>query len=171
VEYSGGNITHWSFLDKESDAIKPERLCSKLFLIADNDNAKSGSEKAKRAEKLKASLGDDHFYQLPCREIENLLTPETISGIVKDITGHEVPFAGIKDEDWNTKGMGILIEETVFNSVTGTKRKFAADSGAVARKVDFCAHALEHMTKFADLSEEAQKLTIKVYEFIAKSNS
>ena len=35
VEYGGGNITHWSFLDDEG--IDVERLCAKLMLISDKD--------------------------------------------------------------------------------------------------------------------------------------
>ena len=35
VEYGGNNITHWSFLDKEETPINVEKLCGRLFLLAD----------------------------------------------------------------------------------------------------------------------------------------
>ncbi|MCY3010910.1 MAG: hypothetical protein NTY42_13840 [Planctomycetota bacterium] len=71
VEYDGGNITHWSFLDE--DGIDVERLCARLLFIADQD-----SEKDERHQKLAENLGD-RFILLPVRESENLLTPKVIT--------------------------------------------------------------------------------------------
>ena len=92
VEYSGNNITHWSFLDDETELdnvakINVERLCGKVCLIADRDNLKveKGEEKpqkVERFEKLQKQIGN-RFYPLNCKEIENTLSKNTIAEVVK----------------------------------------------------------------------------------------
>jgi hypothetical protein len=64
-----------------------DRLCGKLFLITDSDNATKGA-KAKRHETLKKKL-EDRYYCLECTEIENLLTPEVIKAVVANYEGEQ----------------------------------------------------------------------------------
>lgn len=78
VEYGGGNVVHWSFLDEEGPDV--ERLCGTLFLVADSDNAPPGSAKAKRHETLQKTLGK-RFHLLAGAEIENLLTPAILKQV------------------------------------------------------------------------------------------
>jgi predicted ATP-dependent endonuclease of OLD family len=75
VEYAGSNITHWSFLDETGPDV--DRLCGKLFLIADSDNAKDGDAKAERQAKL-----GKRFHCLPAKEIENLMKPEILKAVM-----------------------------------------------------------------------------------------
>ncbi|MEZ0295376.1 MAG: AAA family ATPase, partial [Candidatus Methylacidiphilales bacterium] len=92
VEYSGGNITHWSFLDNEPDSIEVERISSNIMVIADNDgvdgpgdskDTKRKKEKKKtRLLELTTKLGE-RFYGLESREIENLLTPSVIINVLE----------------------------------------------------------------------------------------
>ncbi|XIH47037.1 hypothetical protein C1N65_28930 (plasmid) [Priestia aryabhattai] len=86
VEYSGGNITHWSFLDdneREPDeshaSMNAEKICSTLFLISDKD----GDDKRLRQDKLKEVLAE-RYYCLECKEIENILSADTIIKVIAE---------------------------------------------------------------------------------------
>ncbi len=74
LEYSGGNITHWSFFDEQDNlnTIKYEYITKNIFLIEDNDCVDKDSQKYKRNKVLKKRL-KENYYQLKCREIENLI--------------------------------------------------------------------------------------------------
>ena len=169
VEYSGGNVTHWSFLDEEGTDVK--RLCGKLFLIADNDDAKPDSAKGKRHEKLKEKLGDN-FHLLPVREIENLLKPEILRLVLEAYKEKSENLKAPKQESYASKKLGKFIEEKFFKDPAMRKDKasYAAKSGTVNDKTKFCAHAIEAMKSFDDLSPHAQELTKKVHAFIKKEN-
>ena len=169
VEYSGSNITHWSFLDKHEDAIIVDRLCGKLFLIADNDNAKAGSNKAERLEKLRSKL-NDRFHQLSCREIENLLTPAVIQSIIQSFEQTNLDFKLFQQADYAAKGLGTFIETKIVKGDYRLRRKYSDAGGAIYRKVDFCVEALKYMNSFEELSAEAQELTTKLYNFILTNN-
>lgn len=89
LEYSGGNITHWDFLDDtEGDeaAMKHNKICTRMFLIADsdgyNEKGKDGYTKKERLEKLSNYFGEE-FYCLKVKEIENMLVPKVIKKTVK----------------------------------------------------------------------------------------
>jgi predicted ATPase len=117
VEYGGGNITHWSFLDNESDSIVVDRLCGKLFLITDRDSG--AGAKGERQEKLKAKLGE-RYYCLDCKEIENLLTPSVIAEIVLEYEGGSVEIKEFTQGSYKDKGLGKFIEESVLK---GTRKR------------------------------------------------
>jgi hypothetical protein len=172
VEYSGSNITHWSFLDEIPDAVNVKRLCGKVFLIADKDDPKEGGKKASRPANLKANLGDN-FKQLPCREIENLLTPSVIAAVLTDMEKKPVAFAA-KQQDYENAGLGSFIENHLRAANFRLKRRYAhgdkTNDSTIVPKVQFCARALEHMKDFADLSHGARDLTEAVYKFIAENN-
>lgn len=172
VEYGGGNITHWSFLDdadSEHPNINVERLCGKIFLVADKDGTTSKGTDAKslRIAALKDELGN-RFYCLECREIENLLTKEirfeTVKKLEKQDTELELNSA-----------KGVLINKTpigtwIHTKIDGIKRSYKADSGTVKDKVSFAKAAVGSLSSFDDLSPEAQELTKKVYDFIIAQN-
>jgi hypothetical protein len=166
VEYSGGNITHWSFLDEEGPEV--ERLCGKLFLIADKDDVKPGSEKGKRQEKLTEKL-QDRFHLLPAREIENLLTPDTLKGVLVAYGESPDNLKKVVEQDaYAGKQLGKFIESTIIKNLAlkGRKGSYAGDSGTVSDKVKFCERAIDAMKEFRVLSPAAQDLTQKVYDFI-----
>lgn len=177
VEYGGNNITHWSFLESEDENfanINVEVLCGKLFLVTDSDGAKvNGSKKSKkrlRQEKLMEKLGEDNFYCLECREIENSLKPEVIKETVlnfeKPEEEEEHDFSELEKVTYTSKPLGTFIDK----NITGLKRKYASDSGTVANKVQFAKYATTHVNSEADITEEAKKLAEKLYDFIAKNN-
>ena len=168
VEYGGGNITHFSFLD-EDDEIDPaekrilvDRLCAKLFLIIDKD----GDKKSERKALLERRLAD-RFYCLPGREIENLLKPEVIQRVLFAYGEEDAPL--FKKSQILEKKLGESIDKTL-----GQHRKrrsaYADENGVLKGKVLFCERALSATRKWSDVSEEAAALTEKVYQFITDLN-
>jgi predicted ATP-dependent endonuclease of OLD family len=162
VEYSGGNVTHWSFLDEEGPVV--ERLCGRLFLIADGDNA-SGA-KADRyktlAEKLK-----DRFYVTKCKEVENLLTPEVLKEVLKGYG--EKKFKDFTQAQYSTKPLGTFIEQKIIDGVQ-ERRGAYADGPTITDKDGFCTRAVSAMNKFSDVSDEAEEITKRLHAFIAVHN-
>lgn len=186
VEYGGGNITHWSFLedaDPNHSNILVDRLCGKLFLITDQDGAGkkkdgtadegSSEKKAKydRHIKLKEKLGENHYHCLEAREIENLLSTEILRETIKMYeknNADEIVFSEkFLYENYKHELLGKFIDKYVEN----TKRKsYAADSGTINDKLQFAKRAVENIEKLSDLSEEAKELTGKLYDFIKEQN-
>jgi hypothetical protein len=178
IEYAGNNITHWSFLDDMEEVedyknINVEAISGNIFLIADNDGTDdintNKEAKAKRLNQLKKVLGD-RFYPLQAREIENLITPSILKktlmkldkmGKINDWT----IFDGLKYEDYQKEKIGKFID-----NITKTSR-FSEKSGTIKQKTDFAIAATEKMESFDDLSEEAQKLSEKIYAFIKENNN
>ena len=179
VEYAGGNITHWSFLeapDPEHPNIEVERLCGKLFLITDKDDAglkkdgtadKRYTKKQLRHQKLRRSLGD-RYCCLDCREIENTLSPEILKKVVQDYEGSEVDLAykNFDYTEYKNKYLGSFIEA----NVTGISKGYKSQSGTIKDKVNFAKKAVHHINSVEDLSQEARNLTEKLYEFIKSNN-
>lgn len=168
VEYGGGNITHWSFLDKECDAIDVKRLCAKLFLVADKDSA-SSKEKRARHEALEENLGE-RFHVLPVREIENLLTPAVLRSVLIAYGEQDGALKRVSASTYSQKPLGRFIAEKIIIGDRLRKGDYAAKSGTVTRKKDFCAKAISSTKSYDDLSNPAKVLTEKVYAFIADSN-
>ncbi|MBA5629662.1 AAA family ATPase [Moheibacter lacus] len=168
VEYSGNNITHWSFLDNEENPIDIERLCGKAFVITDNDDAKKDSKKFLRIQTLKKNLGEN-YYCLNGREIENLLTKEIILNTVKELDSQTDKEQVLYKKN-STFSDKTQIGRFVQNRIDGIKNKYEAKSGTLRNKVKFAQTAINQMNKFDDLTKEAKELTKKLYKFISKYN-
>jgi len=178
VEYSGNNITHWSFLDFNNEdeiekGMNAEKLCAALFLIADRDN--EGSEaKRERHRRLKAKL-KDRYYRLKCREIENLLSKDillkTISIFENCANDTGIMASNLKYDDYKLKPIGSFIEENILEG--NAKRKYATKSGSLhgSIKTKFAKTAISQIKSINDLSKEAQSLCVKLYNFIAHKNN
>lgn len=179
MEYAGGNITHWSFLesaDPDHPDIEVERLCAKLFLISDRDGAglrKNGTpdkrykKKQERHEQLEKKLGS-RYYCLPCREIENLLSPKVLKQVILEYEKPEVApdFGDLVYEKYKDEYLGKFIDD----KVSGINRSYKSDSGTIKDKVNFAKKAVAHIHSIDDLPEEAKKLTEVLYEFIKGNN-
>ena len=169
VEYGGGNITHWSFLD-EDDGIDVERVCARLFLISDKDERKD-----LRHEILEKALGN-RFYRLGVKEVENLLSPDIITKVIRDYEGNDIALNDFSHTDYANEYLGKFIDENVLKDTTQSKRYgklktcYADPSGTVKDKVVFCRKALAHMVGVDDLSDEARKIAGKLIEFIRREN-
>lgn len=176
VEYGGNNITHWSFLDDDDPAHKNiyvDRLCGRLFLITDSDNAgfdikgepqKSQSKKARRFTQLRERLGD-HFYCLKCREIENLLTPAVLTAVISEYEGRAVDGTALS-MDYTSDYLGRFIEDNLAN----LSRSYSTDSGTILNKVQFAKYAERHINALPDMSEEAITLATAILLFIQSQN-
>ena len=167
VEYSGANITHWSFLG-EKGAIEVERLCSKLFLISDKDDPKD-KIKSERHRKLKKQLGK-RFYRLKCREMENLLTPEVLKKVIEEYEQNKPNFPDFKIKDYQDEYLGEFIEKKILKDKRTRRGSYSTESGTISQKVKFCEMALKYIEKFEDLSDEAKRLTKLICEFIKENN-
>jgi hypothetical protein len=167
VEYSGANITHWSFLEADN-CINVDRLCGRLFLIADRDDPTEEAKKI-RHEKLKLKL-KERFYLLPVREVENLLTPNVLKEVIKKYEKEPPSFPDFKLDDYTNEPLGNFIEVTILNGKKTRAGTYAEKSGTISQKIDFCVKALSKIKSFDDMSSEAQELTKLIYEFIKKLN-
>jgi predicted ATPase len=172
VEYGGGCIEHWSFLDRDDKepGIEVKRLCGNLFLIADQDTGKE-----ERHDLLKKVLGD-RFCLLDCLEVENLLIPSTITSIVEQYEG-TITLQEFEQDDYKSESLGTFIDAKVLPVGYNSKRirkegskGYADASGTVKNKTDFCHKALEHIKTIDDLSPEARNLCERIYMFIAAHN-
>lgn len=86
VEYAGGNITHWSFVDdyptrtealeflENNKGLTAKAISKNILLLADGDN----EGKAERLLEWRAELSEDNVYVLPCKEIENTLSSDIV---------------------------------------------------------------------------------------------
>ena len=199
VEYAGNNITHWSFLDNENDLDEKEkiyvkRLCGKVFLISDNDNARvipenyekdiesNFSEKEIRFKKLKDYLGN-RFHLLESKEIENILSKEVLIEVIKDF--EKKSGANKKDlselnklkkntkfneSRYSNKNLGEFIDDEILKD--NRKRVASYKKGnTISEKQKFCQRAVNHINTYEDLSKEAIILCDEIYQFIAYTNN
>jgi hypothetical protein len=150
---------------EEEGSIVVERLCGKLFLVCDRDEAKG--KKQLRHDKLKEKLGN-RYYRLESREVENLLSPPVISAVVQDYEGNSPTLQPFTQEDYKQASLGTFIETKIL---THPKRKYASESGTIDDKPKFCQRAIAHIKSFTELSPEAQELTKTLYRFILSQNS
>lgn len=167
VEYGGSNITHWSFLDDTDDAIVVDRLCGRLFLIADQDGA--AGKKAARQEKLKEKLGE-RFLLLQCREIENLISPSVLLKVVQEYEGEAFAIPLPKHDHYRAEPLGRYIEETLLSGKRKRVGSYKTESGTISDKVEFCRRVLKYTTTFQSLSDQTKDLVCKLYKFIGDHN-
>jgi len=184
VEYGGGNITHWSFLDEEA-GINVNRLCGKLLLITDKD---SEDKKVERKEKLKKVL-DDRYKCLKCRELENLISKDVLIKIIADYEKEDPDKVNnnFSEPDYKDRCLGRFIERDVLkgnisrhggyyekknNPKTKENKDTDQDYAApIKNKNSFIEKAIAYTKTFDDLSDEAKKLTESIYKFIQQNNS
>ncbi|MBT2278840.1 AAA family ATPase [Priestia megaterium] len=173
VEYSGNNITHWSFLDDHTvdngvfNSINEDRICGTLFLITDKDSKQKEKRQAKLAEKL-----GERYYCLDCKEIENVLSAETIKSVISSyekVTIDELKLRkAFTEECYKNKSLGTYIDEVLINKQR--QGNYASASGTVSDKVGFCKRAISSIKTVDDLTEEGKLLCEKLYNFIASNN-
>ncbi|PFU70357.1 AAA family ATPase [Bacillus thuringiensis] len=184
VEYSGGNITHWSFLDDDDDDVETneghtsmnaEKICSTLFLITDKD----GDDKRPRQEKLEKFLGD-RYYCLECKEIENILSEDILREVVAEYEKgtsetEKSPLEHLNNKeftqkDYKNKPLGTYIDSLFSEGARKRRGSYAAKSGTIVNKLDFCKRSINHISTYDQLSEEAKKLSQVLYNFIKANN-
>ncbi|MBE1446076.1 ATP-dependent nuclease [Paenibacillus sp. OAS669] len=178
VEYSGGNITHWSFLDDEEESehdnddifrsMNVDKVCAKLFLVTDKDS----DNKFERQEKLRSKL-KERYYCLECKEIENLLSKEVLMEVIAEYEKTEANELQFKRkfsyENYKNKYLGKFIDNIIVNK--RRKANYGQGSGTINGKVKFCQIAIKHIQVFDDLTDEAKELTRRIYMFIKEHNN
>ncbi|ETT44734.1 AAA family ATPase [Paenibacillus sp. FSL H7-689] len=171
IEYSGNNITHWSFLDdNEAEAFKNmnvDRVCSRLFLITDKDSEK----KLDRQEKLQAKLGE-RFYCLDSKEIENTLSADIVKKVIADYEKCDVNSLKFKEDFETSCYQDIYLGKFIDGVLIGSKRRasYGYGSGTIRDKRIFSEKAITHLEEYSDLSEDAKKLAERLFQFIRQNN-
>jgi predicted ATP-dependent endonuclease of OLD family len=179
IEYAGSNITHWSFLEglDTKEKMNIERICSRIFLIADKDNE---NKKIKRKEKLRENL-KERYCELECKEIENLLSKDILLKTVMSYENVNFKEAGeyfndeFDEESYKNICLGEFIEKTILN---GKKRRSGSyqvknkknKCVTITDKLKFCKTAISNINNIEDLSNEALVICNRIYRFIAKEN-
>jgi AAA domain, putative AbiEii toxin, Type IV TA system len=137
VEYSGANLTHFSFKDRDSDEGQGQAtssivtnvpyLCSKAIVITDGDI--TDSNKGDRWKHFATQL-DEHFIGLPCKEIENLIPDELMkSQILKDDPSIDTTkLTEINYADYRKLEMGVGDYLSTFSFVT---KSYVGKSGTL----------------------------------------
>lgn len=166
VEYGGSNVTHWSFLESTPDPIVVDRLCARLLLVADKDEA---GKKAKRHQQLAEKLGE-RFILLGRREIENLLMPNIISKVIARHEGSGENIENFEYGDYAEMPIGEFIEKKALKSMS-RRGGYQEDSGTIRDKVDFCDKAIDEMRTYEDLSSDSIELCRRLHKFISEHNS
>ncbi len=171
VEYGGSNITHWSFLEGDDPTICVDRLCAKIFLIADLDNPEKGNAKKIRHEKLRVKLGD-RFFLLDCREIENILSPGIINRVLSKFEGNDETNEYFQNiDDYKKKPLGREIDKRISKFPRKREYEYKTPSGTIKEKIKFCRQSLQYLNSWNDLSDDAKDLTITLCKFISVQNS
>lgn len=198
VEYSGNNITHWSFLDDEySDCpnINYQKITNKVLVIADKDSEDEVSKKDNRFKKLQEKLGES-FCLLDCVEVENLLHENIVKKVILEYESKHNKNQGqvgidnisfqnpnFKYNDYKNSHLGKFIDNQL-----GDRRKRSATysgniSGTISDKLGFARRACSYMDEVLDkmdnfeedkiyeiLSISAKELMDRIFEFIEENN-
>jgi predicted ATP-dependent endonuclease of OLD family len=180
IEYSGNNITHWSFLedaDPKHTNIKYDSITKKIFLIADSDGVEEGNDaseignlnentpkkkknktaKAKRHAKLKKYLGDN-FFLIKGYEIENMLSVSILQQTIQTMYSKYSE----KLLDFENK---YSAKEKVFEQIQNLEKEIKTFD-----KLKFCKIALQLINKKSDFTEDAYKLITRLNAFLQESN-
>jgi AAA15 family ATPase/GTPase len=172
LEFGGNNIVHYDFAEFASpqmDKIKAKKITSKILLIHDLDQNKQA-----RHQLLVQQLGQD-YIALDVLEIENLLSPAILKLTFDSFRKKVKEKLDIKDfnqADYKMVPLSIFADRIIADGQL--KRIFSLNTegrtGRLYDKAGFARVALQHMNNWNDLSPAAQKLTVKIYAFIAKHN-
>ena len=196
LEYSGGNITHWDFLDNTEGILAPmkhKKICNKIFLIADSDgyNTLKTGMKSQRL-KLLEDYFKEKFYCLNAKEFENILSPEIIKKTVikfkdhrfndteKDQDGILFSEVNFSIDDYRQLNIGKFIDDKIIERIMEKKLhdksfqyekvKTFKKGNTINRKVQFCKYAIEEIKTISDMSDDAIELCDKIYNFIKFNN-
>lgn len=192
LEYSGGNITHWDFLDDtdgDLSSMKHSRICTSMFLLADSDGYNDYKEGVKRERLNKLSdYFKEKFYCLKAKEIENILKPNVIKNVVTMFKyGKENKDAELfnkvdfSENEYKNKNIGEFIDNKIDEQIDIEKvndekfdyerKKTFKKGSTVSDKVKFCKYSIENIKTLDDMSEEAIEICEKLYNFIKENNS
>lgn len=184
-EYGGNLIEHYLF-DENFDEVFTEdevrtkinsfALSNKIYLLADNDNAK-GKKLARRKKLIELSESEKNFkYQnTNYREIENLLPVKVVKDflveLVKDSEIDKIETIQFERKDYISTCLGEFIENLFeVNKIKGYK-KFRDDSGTLksSYKTKLCDFVINGDYTYDELIFENKQLDdiiVSLYNFI-----
>ena len=182
-EYAGSNLSHYLFSDdpekldpNEAEKINAWFLSNRIFLIADDDN---GKEK-KHSELLKQQNENFHYQKLEVREIENLLSHITLISQLPNIFGKwgkthrkawsiETTANPLNGDDYKKEYLASFLISR-YPAIKFPK-KFQGESGTLNSRYKIkLAQQVAMTLLWSDMSEEAQLLAEKLFEFIVRHN-
>ena len=174
VEYSGSNLEHWTEIAGSSNGIDVTRLCARMIVIADSDEGKE-----KKHERLRGWL-DDRYIELPCREIENLLSEHVLRTVVEEYEKGTENIVSDPLPPYTREPLGTFIDAHVLKDVKRSRRYRASDeapprayaerSGTIKTKVEFARVAVAAMHSIDVLTAHALELTRRVRAHILANN-
>lgn len=158
-KYDGSDISNLLSLNLVDD----DKGLERLFLIRDRDDSKD-KNKRNKDDGLKNLLGDN-FYLLGCREVENLLTKDILLKTIENDKKYRNISLNKNFEYENYKNIKLnpFIKEKICYS--------RIDWNPIGSKRPFYNNAEKHILEWNDLSEEAKKITKKIYNFVRVNNS
>ena len=171
LEYSGSNLSHYIFSDSDIDAneIKAKFISNNIFLIADRD---SGKEK-KHNRFLSQKREGFRYRVLDVLEIENLLSPVQLKQYLPELLAknktavEELKIINFDHGEYKSKGLGVYLSEKIK-----LQENFKAKSGTLTTYYkNKLSEIINEKINWEEMSEDAQKLTKEIHEFIKKSNT
>ncbi|WP_312331621.1 AAA family ATPase [Acinetobacter variabilis] len=197
VEYSGSNLSHWSFDDdypktreERIEFLKQDRgqsataVASEMLLITDGDIQKN-SEKIKF---LRKELNRENLIILECKETENTLPKDSIIRVAKAKfhrlknvkQSYDISLIdNITDENYfdnSQYGIGRLIDEIIKKPSSSTTKTAFADGngvGTIKDKLKFCREIIKDFDENDnwELTPKAKALCERIFKHIQKCNS
>ncbi|MCK4644190.1 AAA family ATPase [bacterium] len=172
MEYHGcDSLRHWGSCEEEG--VEINSFTRNILLIKDNDsqieeNSKNDivyKKNMKIDKRMKQIFGDD-FILLDNGEIENYISTKVLKEkFIKDKVDIKIDF---KENDFKLRKLFKYLDGYLKEKKYQGNKKYETGK---KRKKPFCRDIVSLTTEWDDLSEEAKKLTKKIYSFIKKHNS
>ena len=189
VEYSGSNLTHWSFSDDYADhlddkGLSAKAVASEMLLIADGDI----KNKPERVKALQTEFKKENYFILKCKETENTLPKDSIINVAKS------KFSRLRAEtqksydillideiteenyfDHSEFGIGKLLDQAIKKPTSTTTKTAFADGqgvGTIKYKLDFCREIIKDFDDHPNwqLTPKAKELCERIFQHIEKCN-
>ena len=189
VEYSGSNLTHWSFSDDYADhlddkGLSAKAIASEMLLIADGDI----KNKPERVKALQTEFKKENYFILKCKETENTLPNDSIINVAKS------KFSRLRAEtkksydillideiteenyfDHSEFGIGKLLDQAIKKPTSTTTKTAFADGqgvGTIKYKLDFCREIIKDFDDHPNwqLTPKAEELCERIFQHIEKCN-
>ena len=189
VEYSGSNLTHWSFSDDYADhlddkGLSAKAVASEMLLIADGDI----KNKPERVKALQTEFKKENYFILKCKETENTLPKDSIINVAKSKfsrlraetkKSYDILLIDeITDEnyfDHSEFGIGKLLDQAIKKPTSTTTKTAFADGqgvGTIKYKLDFCREIIKDFDDHPhwQLTPKAEELCERIFQHIEKCN-
>lgn len=172
-EYSGANLAHYRAGEAESDQEKHStidllRLNNAVMVVGDKDQfVKDYLRRFQEFDKI----GFKYLLPESGKEIENLLSPIVLSkilpyldGFKQKLKGKESEISKLNHDEYRESKLRDFIEGRFNPNWDKESKAFTSE-----QKRDLCELAMKELT-WGNMSVEARKLALAVYNFIASEN-